>query len=65
MERPIERVVPLYNVEFYLNLDGFGIDKEYTLRSLRGATPENIKINRNEISFSLDKIKEYEIIVIE
>jgi len=65
MERPIERVVPLHNVEFSLNLDGFGIDKEYTLRSLRGAALQNININCNEISFSLDKIKEYEIIVIE
>ncbi len=65
MERPLERVVPLHNVEFGINLDGFGIDKEYTLRSLRGAKLQNVKIKGNEISFSLDEIKEYEIVVIE
>ena len=66
MERPIERIVPLHNVEFQLNLEGYGIEKaEYCLTSLRGAKIDNLKVTGNQISFNLDKIKEYEILVIE
>lgn len=66
MARPVEKIVPLYNVNFKLNLEGFGIDKNnYSLRSVRNAEIENVYKNGCEISFTLDKIEDYEVIVIE
>ena len=66
MERPLDVVIPLYNVPFNLNLDGFGIDKDsFTVKSVRDAKVENLKANGREISFTLDKLGGYEIIVIE
>lgn len=66
MARPLEDITPLYNVPFSLNLSGFGIEKEgFSLRSIRGAKIENESASGNEISFTLDKIDAYEIIVIE
>ena len=66
MARPLENVVPLYNVPFTLNLDGFGIDKDsFTVKSVRDAKVENLKANGREISFTLDKLGGYEIIVID
>ena len=66
MNRPIERVVPLQNVPFKLNLDGFGIDaKDWALKSIRGAKVNDLKVNGNEVEFTLDTVNEWEIIVIE
>lgn len=66
MTRPFEKVVPLQNVPFSLNLDGFGIDaKDWALKSIRGANVNDLKVNGNEVSFTLDTVKEWEIIVIE
>lgn len=66
MARPLEKIVPLYNVPFKLDLNGFGIDKkDYSLKSIRGANPENITFEAGKISFTLDKLDAYEVIVIE
>lgn len=66
MNRPIERVVPLQNVPFKLNLDGFGIDaKDWALKSIRGANVKDLKVKGNEVEFTLDTVNEWEIIVIE
>jgi hypothetical protein len=66
MMRPYEKLVPLINAKFKLNLSGFGIKKDkFTLRSVCEAKVENLEQNGEEISFTLDKINEYEIIVIE
>ena len=66
MERPLDVVTPLYNVPFTLDLEGFGIDKEsFTVKSIRDAKVENLKADGKEISFTLDKLDGYEIIVIE
>ena len=66
MERPLERIVPLYNVEFSLNLEGFPVEKDkFELKSIRGANIENIKVDGSQISFTLDKLNSYEIITIE
>ena len=66
MERPVRELVPLYNVPFELNLDGFGIEKEkYSVDSVRGANLKNVRVNGNKVSFELDKLDAYEIIVIE
>jgi len=66
MSRPIDKIVPLHNVSFKLDLNGFGIDKNnYSIKSIRSAKVENVLKNGNEISFDLDKIDDYEVIVIE
>lgn len=66
MARPLDVVVPLYNVPFTLNLEGFGIDKDnFTVKSIRGAKVDNVEADGKEISFTLDKLDAYEIIVIE
>jgi hypothetical protein len=66
MARPIESITPLYNVEFQLNLEGFGVDKaEYSLRSVRGAKIKNVQKNGSSVMVTLDKIDAYEIIVVE
>ena len=66
MERPLDIVTPLYNVPFTLNFDGFGIDKDsFTVKSVRDAKVENLNVNGKEVSFTLDKLGGYEIIVIE
>ncbi|MBE6552580.1 MAG: hypothetical protein E7665_10705 [Ruminococcaceae bacterium] len=66
MARPIESIVPLYNVPFELYLEGFGVEKEkFSLRSLRGAKAENIAGDGSKLSFTLDKIGDYEVVVIE
>ncbi|MBE5781726.1 MAG: hypothetical protein E7329_00255 [Clostridiales bacterium] len=66
MSRPIEAVTPLYNVSFTLNLEGFGIEKDrFSIHSIRGAKVENVCESGWQISFTLNKIDAYEIIVIE
>ena len=66
MRRPVEKIVPLYNVRTQLNLSGFGIEKtEYNLTSIRNANISACKKNGCTVEFVLDKIEEYEIIVIE
>ncbi len=66
MVRPIESIVPLYNVKFDIDVEGFGVEKEkFDFRSLRNAKVENAVQNGNKLSFSLDKIDDYEVIVIE
>ena len=64
MERPVEKVTPLYNISFKLDLSGFGIDKkDYKVKTLRGGKLENLYKNGNEISFRLDYLNEYEVVV--
>lgn len=66
MERSIERLVPLHDVTFRLELSGFGINKEhFKVSSLRGSTLSDIRTNGSEVRFTLDKLDTYEIIVIE
>ncbi len=67
MSRPYEKVVPLYNVPFTLNLNGFDIPSKeiYDIKSIRGAKISNLSQKDNIISFTLDKLSEYEIISIE
>jgi hypothetical protein len=67
MSRPYEKVVPLYNVPFTLNLNGFDIPSKenYDIKSIRGAKINNLSQKDNIISFTLDKLSEYEIISIE
>ena len=67
MSRPYEKVVNLYNVPFTLNLNGFDIPtkESYNIKSIRGANIANLTQKDNVISFTLDKLSEYEIIVIE
>ena len=66
MERSIDRLVPLRDVAFRLDLSGFGIEKEnYNVSTLRSSTLSHIHTNGSEVSFTLDKLDTYEIIVIE
>lgn len=67
MSRPFERIVPLYDVKFNLDLSGFDVPSKnaYSVSSVRGAGINNLTQNGDIISFSLDKISEYEIISIE
>ena len=66
MTRPIEDIAPLYNVNFCLDLGGFGVDKaEYSLRSVRGAKIRDVQKDGGRITFTLDKIDAYEIVVAE
>ena len=66
MTRPIEDIAPLYNVNFCLDLEGFGVDKaEYSLRSVRGAKIRDVQKDGGRITFTLDKIDAYEIVVAE
>ena len=67
MSRPYEKVVPLYNVPFTLNLNGFDIPTKevYDIKSIRGAKISNLTQKDSVISFTLDKLSEYEIITIE
>lgn len=66
MERPYKRVITLNDVDFRLDLNGFGLSKEqYSLSSIRGAKLKNIMKDGNKIAFTLDNVREYEIIVIE
>ena len=46
-------------------LGGFGIEKEsYKISSVRGGKLSKISQNGDKVSFDLDKLDEYEIIVI-
>ena len=66
MERPIEKVLSLDNLHFEIDLGGFGLDKnKYTLRAIRGGKLKNLKQSGSVVSFDLDKVDEYEIVVIE
>ena len=66
MERSIDRVVPLHDVAFKLNLEGFGIEKEnYKISTVRGSSLSDVAGKGNELSFKLDKLNTWEIIVIE
>ena len=66
MERSIDRVVPLHDVAFRLNLEGFGIEKEnYKISTVRGSSLSDVEGKGNELSFKLDKLNTWEIIVIE
>ena len=61
MIRPIERIIPLYNITFTLNED-INVKNIRTLRS-----KENIsyKKENGKICFSISELKEHEIIVVE
>lgn len=66
MERPIDKFTPLYNISFKVDLSGFGIDKkDYSVKTLRGGKLDNLVKNGQEISFKLDNLKEYEVVVFE
>lgn len=66
MERPINRVTPLHNLSFKLSVDGFGINKDkYSIKTLRGGKLDNVCQNGSEISFSIDILNEYEVVVLE
>ena len=66
MVRPIEKVSPLYDLRFRLHLKGFGIDKKgYSLSAARGGRLDDIVVDDDQISFALDCLNEYEIIVID
>lgn len=66
MARPLNNIVPLTEIDFTLNLDGFGIEiKDYKLAAFRGGNLKNVCQNGAQVSFTLDKLNEYEVIVIE
>ena len=66
MQRPIKKLVPLCDLEVKLNLSGFGIDKkEFALKTILNSNLKDVKVDGYNISFKLDKLSEYEIIVIE
>ena len=66
MERPIEKVLPLSDLHFEIDLGGFGIEKEsYKISSVRGGKLSKISQNGDKVSFDLDKLDEYEVVVIE
>ena len=66
MERSIEQVVPLHDVKFRLDLSGFGIEKEnYKISALRGSSLSNVELQGNSVSFTVDKLGPWEILVIE
>lgn len=66
MTRPIERTAPLYDLEFRLDLSGFGIDaRSFKCKTVRGGSLFDISQSGDRVSFRLDRLSEYEIIVIE
>ncbi|MPM96235.1 hypothetical protein SDC9_143393 [bioreactor metagenome] len=68
MYRPLEKLVPLNNVRFSLTLDGFGIKtdgREFKLRTLRGGNILGKRTESGKLTFVLDKLDDYEVIVIE
>ena len=66
MAKPIDNIVPLYDLSMRLNLLGFGISKDkYNISTVRGGVIKNILSNAEEVSFTLEKLTDYEVIVIE
>ncbi len=66
MKRPIDVLTPLYGLSFDLDLNGFGVDKaDYSLKALRGSGVSGVKVKDGKISFKLDKLDDYEVVVIE
>lgn len=66
MERPIDKLTPLYNLSVKLNLADLGIaPKDPTVTAMHGGKLTDLAQNGQEISFTLDKLDEYELIVIE
>ena len=66
MERPIDKLVPLYNLSFKLDLADFGIAaKDFAVTARHGGKLADLAQNGQQISFTLDKLDEYELIVIE
>ncbi len=66
MTRPIQKIVPLSDVAFTLNLSGFGMDgRDFGVKSLRDAQVRDVVQDGETLSFTLDKLDAYEILVIE
>ena len=66
MERPIDKLTPLYNLSVKLNLADLGIaPKDWKVTAVHGGRLADLAQNGQEISFTLDKLDEYELIVIE
>ncbi len=61
MIRPIERIIPLYNVNFTINKD----IKIKSIETLRGKEILNYNICDGKLCFTLSKLNEHEIIVLE
>ncbi len=64
MSRPVEAVVPLRDLGFALHLDGFGAAAG-RLRTLRGGALRDVRGENGTVSFTLDKLEAYEVVVIE
>ena len=66
MERPINSIASLQKLSFTIHLDGFGIEKDsYNIRTIRGGVLQNCVQAGKKISFTLDILNDYEIIVLE
>ena len=65
MQRPIQKITPLHDLKIELYTDGFGISEVSKCTTVCGAKLQNLQIEKNHISFSLDRLNDYEIVVIE
>ena len=65
MQRPIQKITPLYDLKIELFTDGFNISDVTKCTTVCGATLQDLQIDKNHISFSVDRLSDYEIVVIE
>lgn len=61
MERPIDRLIPIKDVDFRLNLD----TEVSSVKTVSGKSAANIKKTENGMEFTLPEITDYEIVIIE
>ena len=63
MSRPMEKVIPLYNIQISLNQTELPKFRKITLLS----NQQKIKLQgrKNRINFTIPKLSEYEIVVLE
>jgi len=65
MQRPIQKITPLYDLKIELFTDGFNISDVTKCTTVCGAMLQDLQIDKNHISFSVDRLSDYEIVVIE
>lgn len=66
VERPVKKTVPLYDIPFSLDLSGFGLNIDNAkLKTLRGGSLNGIRTEENKVTFRLDALKDYEVVILE
>lgn len=66
VERPFNRFVPLYDLHFTVELSDFGLKVDGSCpKALRGGVLKNVRCDGTRVSFTLDVLRNYDVVIFE